>query len=169
MIGAKRTGIFPLRIGHAIAFADCDPAAFTCANGWTLIGLLEPWDDLGRFRPMTGRGFVVIGQSAIKRILCRYEIRRNVTNTVSAIRVVESTVIPGPIFVPRTRTIWDRIVPARLLTDPENGRHNFLLPWIPFRVPGRFLSRRNKYRSEEHTSELQSRGHLVCRLLLEKK
>src|SRR2546429_4622288 len=26
-----------------------------------------------------------------------------------------------------------------------------------------------KYRSEEHTSELQSRLHLVCRLLLEKK
>src|SRR5207253_8847868 len=30
-----------------------------------------------------------------------------------------------------------------------------------FRQPG--------VRSEEHTSELQSRGHLVCRLLLEKK
>src|SRR5690625_2125261 len=27
----------------------------------------------------------------------------------------------------------------------------------------------NGFRSEEHTSELQSRGHLVCRLLLEKK
>src|SRR5690625_5405422 len=27
----------------------------------------------------------------------------------------------------------------------------------------------NSPRSEEHTSELQSRGHLVCRLLLEKK
>src|SRR5437870_630924 len=27
----------------------------------------------------------------------------------------------------------------------------------------------HKGRSEEHTSELQSRGHLVCRLLLEKK
>src|SRR3989442_9516850 len=26
-----------------------------------------------------------------------------------------------------------------------------------------------EYRSEEHTSELQSRPHLVCRLLLEKK
>src|SRR5439155_20883791 len=25
-----------------------------------------------------------------------------------------------------------------------------------------------RHRSEEHTSELQSRGHLVCRLLLEK-
>src|SRR5690625_916362 len=29
--------------------------------------------------------------------------------------------------------------------------------------------RRDVERSEEHTSELQSRGHLVCRLLLEKK
>src|SRR5437870_11534924 len=28
---------------------------------------------------------------------------------------------------------------------------------------------RGSIRSEEHTSELQSRGHLVCRLLLEKK
>src|SRR5690625_4234324 len=27
----------------------------------------------------------------------------------------------------------------------------------------------DEQRSEEHTSELQSRGHLVCRLLLEKK
>src|SRR5690625_6772894 len=31
-------------------------------------------------------------------------------------------------------------------------------------TPGRVRAR-----SEEHTSELQSRGHLVCRLLLEKK
>src|SRR5690625_6232058 len=28
---------------------------------------------------------------------------------------------------------------------------------------------KEKLRSEEHTSELQSRGHLVCRILLEKK
>src|SRR5690554_7782134 len=34
----------------------------------------------------------------------------------------------------------------------------------------RFLDRLINYiRSEEHTSELQSRPHLVCRLLLEKK
>src|SRR5690625_4773294 len=31
------------------------------------------------------------------------------------------------------------------------------------------LVERHRQRSEEHTSELQSRGHLVCRLLLEKK
>src|SRR3989442_8219955 len=33
-------------------------------------------------------------------------------------------------------------------------------------VPG---AQRGSLRSEEHTSELQSRPHLVCRLLLEKK
>src|SRR5437870_9111136 len=33
----------------------------------------------------------------------------------------------------------------------------------------RLLSALSEPRSEEHTSELQSRGHLVCRLLLEKK
>src|SRR5690625_4728904 len=31
------------------------------------------------------------------------------------------------------------------------------------------LTAKSAARSEEHTSELQSRGHLVCRLLLEKK
>src|SRR5207253_11485152 len=40
-----------------------------------------------------------------------------------------------------------------------------LLAAVPRHEPG-VLS---DARSEEHTSELQSRGHLVCRLLLEKK
>src|SRR5687768_17899243 len=38
-----------------------------------------------------------------------------------------------------------------------------------FRSPRRPLEIWCKRRSEEHTSELQSRLHLVCRLLLEKK
>src|SRR2546429_3313522 len=37
--------------------------------------------------------------------------------------------------------------------------------WSPRKV----LRKRTAHRSEEHTSELQSRLHLVCRLLLEKK
>src|SRR5690554_7097632 len=47
---------------------------------------------------------------------------------------------------------------------------------ISFAVPSRPLAERHVlnsppvlWRSEEHTSELQSRPHLVCRLLLEKK
>src|SRR2546422_5073232 len=41
----------------------------------------------------------------------------------------------------------------------------------PFRQKGTGRARQggNRPRSEEHTSELQSRLHLVCRLLLEKK
>src|SRR5690625_6899960 len=39
---------------------------------------------------------------------------------------------------------------------------DYINTWPPHGVAGCF-------RSEEHTSELQSRGHLVCRLLLEKK
>src|SRR5437870_10689982 len=38
----------------------------------------------------------------------------------------------------------------------------------PLRISG-FVRRSWCWRSEEHTSELQSRGHLVCRHLLEKK
>src|SRR5258707_1996729 len=36
-------------------------------------------------------------------------------------------------------------------------------------VDGQLAKRRIDLRSEEHTSELQSRQYLVCRLLLEKK
>src|SRR5439155_25626653 len=42
-----------------------------------------------------------------------------------------------------------------------------LLPNVAKAIPSQSLSR-DGLRSEEHTSELQSRGHLVCRLLLEK-
>src|SRR5207253_10009141 len=38
----------------------------------------------------------------------------------------------------------------------------------PMTLRGIWMGMR-RARSEEHTSELQSRGHLVCRLLLEKK
>src|SRR5207253_10545802 len=45
--------------------------------------------------------------------------------------------------------------------DPELGPHRPLLRLLRQHAVAP--------RSEEHTSELQSRGHLVCRLLLEKK
>src|SRR2546429_3936969 len=44
---------------------------------------------------------------------------------------------------------------------------NFIRPAIDGRL--RAVGRVIEMRSEEHTSELQSRLHLVCRLLLEKK
>src|SRR5438552_6914203 len=43
------------------------------------------------------------------------------------------------------------------------------LPAGSFHLPEKQLRGKCSYRSEEHTSELQSPDHLVCRLLLEKK
>src|SRR5690625_6597530 len=47
----------------------------------------------------------------------------------------------------------------------------FVFPKRQYEVVYRLETEAGKiaFRSEEHTSELQSRGHLVCRLLLEKK
>src|SRR5690625_5461574 len=44
----------------------------------------------------------------------------------------------------------------------------FLIPFESFEDLSKEVETGDE-RSEEHTSELQSRGHLVCRLLLEKK
>src|SRR5687768_17919329 len=53
---------------------------------------------------------------------------------------------------------------AMLLTDPvlDVIRRELRRVWPDVRIE-------SEQRSEEHTSELQSRLHLVCRLLLEKK
>src|SRR5690349_25146513 len=55
----------------------------------------------------------------------------------------------------------------RLCRHHHAGRR----PRSPRRLPWRHtgVARRRSARSEEHTSELQSRRELVCRLLLEKK
>src|SRR5439155_21903430 len=58
------------------------------------------------------------------------------------------------------------------LLDISNA--TFVPSGLPYRMSprhqlGNFSPLDPKARSEEHTSELQSRGHLVCRLLLEKK
>src|SRR5690606_41777188 len=52
--------------------------------------------------------------------------------------------------------------------DPLPRRHLALDP-AARRLQGAALRRHGPGRSEEHTSELQSRENLVCRLLLEKK
>src|SRR5439155_17025403 len=62
---------------------------------------------------------------------------------------------PSPATVRRPRDPTAR--PSRTTTGGTRPRS------------ARPCSTSGRSRSEEHTSELQSRGHLVCRLLLEKK
>src|SRR5690625_6961752 len=55
---------------------------------------------------------------------------------------------------------------VRLLDGPFKHAQDTNLEYLLELDPDRLLA--PYLRSEEHTSELQSRGHLVCRLLLEK-
>src|SRR5207302_7002008 len=83
-------------------------------------------------------------------------------------------------FEQRVVLIHDRLDSIQTVIRPEDNLHKrarvtiklLCLPLraLPFcvRPPKDFLEIR-KSRSEEHTSELQSRENLVCRLLLEKK
>src|SRR5207253_10892491 len=54
-------------------------------------------------------------------------------------------------------------------TAPEIPPSTVGLPWRIHSIANQPSVAAAAARSEEHTSELQSRGHLVCRLLLEKK
>src|SRR5690625_6893292 len=62
--------------------------------------------------------------------------------------------------------------PYEVTFSPDNTttstRDNFTVR-TNLKMLGQEFTDEMKIRSEEHTSELQSRGHLVCRLLLEKK
>src|SRR5258708_12084279 len=61
-------------------------------------------------------------------------------------------------------------VPARVGADAVAGVASAVGPARGSQRPaGSRVVRRDLRRSEEHTSELQSPDHLVCRLLLEKK
>src|SRR5690625_5408899 len=66
----------------------------------------------------------------------------------------------------RTKKKWNNLL---IRMAKEYRKNAVKLGGVLIKV-GQFLgTRADIMRSEEHTSELQSRGHLVCRLLLEKK
>src|SRR5437870_6572437 len=74
-------------------------------------------------------------------------------------RPPRSTLFP---YTTLFRSNWSALLGQCFLADRgDSGRRRDRL-----RVD---LEVKDRGRSEEHTSELQSRGHLVCRLLLEKK
>src|SRR5207253_5738251 len=70
-----------------------------------------------------------------------------------------------------TNLYWEPTVLDGVTEEMEVAREETFGPVVPIstiRSDDEALHLVNE-RSEEHTSELQSRGHLVCRLLLEKK
>src|SRR3712207_7661917 len=82
---------------------------------------------------------------------------------------------PRSTLFPYTTLFRSSERPSRATLSRSTGRGRRERRWfrkcrgpLPHRhlLPGRRLG---EFRSEEHTSELQSRQYLVCRLLLEKK
>src|SRR3712207_7238268 len=60
------------------------------------------------------------------------------------------------------------VVPASACLS-SSLRNASAISWRPPYPTATFTANPDRSRSEEHTSELQSRQYLVCRLLLEKK
>src|SRR5689334_24353952 len=89
-------------------------------------------------------------------------------------RPPRSTLFP---YTTLFRSIWE------VRGGPREFLHSRVMCWVAFDRALRLAYKRSLsgpldvwqrtrdeiYRSEEHTSELQSQFHLVCRLLLEKK
>src|SRR3989442_3978802 len=95
-------------------------------------------------------------------------IRRPPRSTLFPYPTLFRSVSETPAPTPTCRTVWPPIpcsTPARMTTTPRSAGGQ---RWAKENGAPSSLSVDHQ-RSEEHTSELQSRPHLVCRLLLEKK
>src|SRR2546429_8107607 len=78
-------------------------------------------------------------------------------------RPPRSTLFPYTTLFRSSRPSPGPITPASAPAKPRRIPLSDACPTTPGEISG------GRWRSEEHTSELQSRLHLVCRLLLEKK
>src|SRR5438552_19177776 len=130
MIGAEWSGVFPLRVDDAIAFTDCNPTIFAGGHSWALIGVLKPGNNARCLGTMAFLCFVIVRERAVERVLPWRETYRNVVAAMGRIRLVDAAIILCPVLVPRAGTIGYRIIAARFLTDPENGRYDIAFPRI---------------------------------------
>src|SRR5438874_6858992 len=86
-------------------------------------------------------------------------------------RFVENSPTRSPGFTPNSTNAEDNPATRRRNSSDDTASHWPARRTLCARGFGRWSTafRRREVRSEEHTSELQSRRDLVCRLLLEKK
>src|SRR3712207_8516661 len=84
-------------------------------------------------------------------------------------RPPRSPLFPSTTLFRSRRAATDPSAPPQRPASPRAGSPRKARHGRPRRRQRRPVARRTSARSEEHTSELQSRQYLVCRLLLEKK
>src|SRR5690625_2916570 len=126
----------------------------------------------------TGYCMVLVEPTAERSFVTVYGAERPITADYLATRDAQ----PGALLCLSGYSLFEptRRPLLEYLESLPDGVEVVLDPGAPFagfpqQVQDRVLARTTVWtsnaeeRSEEHTSELQSRGHLVCRLLLEKK
>src|SRR5690625_5955704 len=92
------------------------------------------------------------------------------THFSKCICTISMHVLQGSCPLHRTEQLLKQMIPDTPRVPLGFRRHISIDRKIRFRDGNRLqLISQPASRSEEHTSELQSRGHLVCSLMLEKK
>src|SRR3989449_5237898 len=166
---AERLGVRPgMRLGEGLAtcpelvLVEQDPAA--AEQAWEEI--LRALEDSGFAVDPAGVGCVYFETRGVERLYGGLE---------PALR--RSLAAVGTAWDPRAGAAQRRFAalaaanvarPGQILVVSDERLQDFLAP-LPLELLPMEPRRRAELRSEEHTSELQSRLHLVCRLLLEKK
>src|SRR5690625_6669382 len=105
----------------------------------------------------------VTGSSSPPRAACTVAMRPSAPSDIGNVR----TSVPGAV-VSHPRAMAAATSTALKAPEKAPGLRRSRIDAAVGLTAGRRAARA-AVRSEEHTSELQSRGHLVCRLLLENK
>src|SRR6266446_2266837 len=162
MVGSEWSCVFPLRISDSIAFADSDPSVFASGDSRALVRLFEPRDNARGFRPVASVCFIVVGKCAVKRVLPRCKIYRDIIAPVGRIWVIKTAVVCCPLFVPGTCAIRDEIMSARSFADPKDCCYDTCFPRILPRRPrgGRFSDEGFLFFS--YRFDLSRKGRINC-------
>src|SRR5690625_5924738 len=91
-----------------------------------------------------------------------------IARLIETYEIYLAALITGIIIVPGSEMLKTNDLQYRITHGEVRGVVSYY-PYVDEFKGVKEYERLIKFRSEEHTSELQSRGHLVCRLLLEKK
>src|SRR5690554_7191431 len=124
-----------------------------------------------------------VGSSSVKASLIETETGKLISSVTSPDTELE-IMAPKPGWAEQHPAVWwehVKLATAKIREKVEVSLEDVIAIGISYQMHGLVLVNQNhevirpaiiwcdSRRSEEHTSELQSRPHLVCRLLLEKK
>src|SRR5439155_1228244 len=130
--------------------------------GGRLPGVVEPLGAAGRLFAAAGYAATAVDEIAAEAGVSRETIFKAFGSKREVLRLWVEREVAGPEEpVPIQQQTW--VSEMREALDQQTQLETAVAAVC------RIHDRSFELRSEEHTSELQSRGHLVCRLLLEKK